>query len=60
MTETPAPTRLMFCDQCGGKHVGEYSHQDTYDESKPIYAVICPVDNPEWLTDYYNLFNAAD
>lgn len=56
---TPAARRLFFCDQCGGKHMGEYSHPDVYD-GRPIYAVICTVDNPEWLTDYYNLHNAAD
>lgn len=39
----------VVCDECGGEHVAEYSHEGMFGEG-PIFAVVCPVDD---LTDYY-------
>lgn len=38
----------VICDQCGARHVAEYSHEGRYGEGH-IYAVVCDDD----LTDYY-------
>jgi hypothetical protein len=37
------------CDNCGGRHVAEESHQGVHGEGT-IYAVVCTVDH---LADYY-------
>lgn len=46
-------TGSVECDECGGRHVAEFSHMDRLTGRTPVYAVICTVDNPEWLIDYY-------
>lgn len=39
----------VTCDQCGGRHVAEFSHIGQFGQG-PIYAVVCTED---YLTDYY-------
>jgi hypothetical protein len=44
-SEHPAGT--VICDECGDRHVAEYSHEGRFGEGA-IYAVVCGD-----LTDYY-------
>jgi hypothetical protein len=39
----------VICDQCGGRHVAEFSHIGDFGQG-PIFAVVCTEDD---LTDYY-------
>jgi hypothetical protein len=43
-----AMKRHVICDECGERHVAEYSHEGRFGEG-PIYAVVCA----NQLTDYY-------
>lgn len=43
--------RLPFCDECGGEHAAEYSHQGEWGQGA-IYSVVC-TGTDEWLTGYY-------
>lgn len=45
--DIPAPGHVI-CDECGRRHVAEYSHDGDYGQG-PIFAVICE----DGLTDYY-------
>ena len=43
------PNGTVECDECGERHVAEYSHEGRFGEG-PIFAVVCTRDD---LTDYY-------
>ncbi len=48
MTTASKANGTVECDQCGDRHVAEYSHENERQGS--IFAVVCTVD---YLTDYY-------
>jgi hypothetical protein len=50
MTTTTTPANgHVICDNCGGRHIAEFSHIGNWNQG-PIFAVVCTEDN---LTDYY-------